>query len=211
MENNYKAIVFDFGNVIIDIDLNLTYQKFAELTFKKPEKIKAIFEENSLFEKFETGHFDENEFRDVVRQILGFPLNDNEIDLAWNSLLLEVPSYRFDYLERLRTKMPIYLLSNTNSIHIKKCKSYFRLKFGISDFTQLFRQSFLSYEIELWKPDYKIYDHVLKSIKLDASDVLFLDDNADNIQAASDLGIHTIKINPPECFTDVLSKIYLDV
>jgi glucose-1-phosphatase len=52
MENNYKAIIFDFGNVIIDIDLNLTYQKFAELTFKKPEKIKSIFEENILFEKF---------------------------------------------------------------------------------------------------------------------------------------------------------------
>ena len=91
------------------------------------------------------------------------------------------------------------------------CISSLNAKFGISDFTQLFRESFLSYEIELWKPDYKIYDHVLKSIKLDASDVLFLDDNADNIQAASHLGIHTIKINPPECFTDVLSKIYLDV
>ena len=211
MQREIKAIIFDFGNVIINIDLEKTFKAFSEISYKSVEKIKEIFRENEIFKKYETGLFDDDEFREVIRQSLGFPLNDMEIDKAWNALLLDVPTHRIDFLEKLRLQVPIYLLSNTNSIHILACKSYFRKNYGYSNFLTLFKNSYLSYEMGLWKPDYSIYDAILKDLKLEPDEVLFLDDNADNISAASDLGIRTIKINPPECFTEILGKIYLDV
>jgi epoxide hydrolase-like predicted phosphatase len=210
MQEKYKAIVFDFGNVIINIDLNLTYKAFADFTYKSEEKIKQIFQSNEIFRKYEIGLFDDDEFREVVRQACGFPLNDDEIDIAWNALLLDVPKTRIEYLENLRIKYPIYLLSNTNSLHINKCKQYFRKNFGYSNFLELFNTAFLSYQMGLWKPDYAIYDAVIKEIGVKPNEILFLDDNEDNISAALDMGISAIKIDPPNCFTNILNTLLPD-
>lgn len=202
-----KAVVFDFGNVIINIDVEKTILAFSELTFKSPARIKQFFADAEVFKKYETGFYSDDEFRDVIRQILSYPLNDQEIDQAWNALLLDVPKKRLDFLESLKMKYPIYLLSNTNNIHIEQCKQYFRTRFGIANFESIFNETFLSYKMGLWKPDYKIYDAVIDKVSLKPHEILFLDDNQDNIDAASDLGIQCIKINPPECFTEILEHI----
>ncbi|WP_367914845.1 HAD family hydrolase [Leadbetterella sp. DM7] len=207
MAAGIKAVVFDFGNVIINIDLERTFRAFADLTFKSPDRVKNLFAEAGIFQKYETGFYSDDEFRDVVRQTLSYPLNDQEIDEAWNALLLDVPAERLTYLENLRFTYPIYLLSNTNAIHIEKCQQYFRARHNVQDFRKLFNQVFLSYEMGLWKPDYKIYRKVLDETGFKPAEVLFLDDNPDNIDAARDLGINCIKIDPPESFTDILGKI----
>ncbi|MCP9769852.1 HAD family phosphatase [Lacihabitans sp. LS3-19] len=208
LKDTIKAVIFDFGNVIINIDLEKTYEAFAELTFKSPNKIKALFAESDVFRKYESGFYSDEEFRDVIRQVLSYPLNDQEIDKAWNALLLNVPKNRIEFLEQLKYKYPIYLLSNTNNIHIEKCMQYFRQSHGINNFQNLFSETFLSYKMGLWKPDYRIYDKVLSEINLKPEEVLFIDDNQENIIAAQDLRINCIKINPPECFTEILNHIF---
>jgi glucose-1-phosphatase len=206
-KSTIKAVVFDFGNVIINIDVEKTILAFSELTFKSSARIKQLFTDAEVFKKYETGFYSDDEFRDVIRQILSYPLNDQEIDQAWNALLLDVPKKRLDFLESLKMKYPIYLLSNTNNIHIEQCRQYFRTKFGITNFETIFNETFLSFKMGLWKPDYKIYDSLINKIGLKPQEILFLDDNQDNIDAASDLGIQCIKINPPECFTEILEHI----
>jgi glucose-1-phosphatase len=207
LKSTIKAVVFDFGNVIINIDVEKTVLAFSELTFKSTTRIKQLFADAEVFKKYETGFYSDDEFRDVIRQILSYPLNDQEIDQAWNALLLDVPKKRLDFLESLKMKYSIYLLSNTNNIHIEQCRQYFRTKFGITNFETIFNETFLSYKMGLWKPEYKIYDAVINKIGLKPQEILFLDDNQDNIDAASDLGIQCIKINPPECFTEILEHI----
>ncbi|MCA0362743.1 MAG: HAD family phosphatase [Bacteroidetes bacterium] len=207
LKDEIKAVVFDFGNVIINIDLEKTYQAFADLTFKPVSKVKALFLENEIFRKYEIGFFDEEEFRDVVRQTLGYPLNDDEIDEAWNALLLDAPVNRIKYLEELRLKIPVYLLSNTNFTHIKASKKYFRDKHGFPEFFEIFNHAFFSYEIKLYKPDYEIYHHLIKELKLEPHQILFLDDNQSNIDAALEVGINAIKINPPEDFMPILDLL----
>jgi glucose-1-phosphatase len=207
MEKGIKAVVFDFGNVIINIDLKRTYAAFAELTFKSPEKIKGLFAENEVFKNFEIGKFNEEEFRDVIRQVIGYPLNNAEIDQAWNALLLDVPKDRWSYLEELRFKYPIYLLSNTNITHINQCQKYFKHHFKENNFLSLFKKAFLSYEMGLYKPNYAIYQKVIEEIGCDPEEILFLDDNADNIDAASDMGINAIKIDPPQDFMGILNAL----
>lgn len=205
--DNVKAIVFDFGNVIINIDLDRSFQAFADLTFKSVSKIKTLFSEAEIFKKYETGFYSDDEFRDVIRQTLSYPLNDEEIDAAWNALLLDVPKERIDYIENLRYKYPVFLLSNTNGIHIDKCSQYFRTQHNIPDFKKLFTEVFLSYKMGLWKPDYQIYQKMLDKIDFKPEEVLFVDDNQDNIDAAKDLGINAIKINPPESFIKILDNL----
>ncbi len=207
MKADIKAIVFDFGNVIINIDVDRTYKAFADYTFKSPEKIKALFEQNEVFKNYEIGKFNDDEFRDVIRQVCGYPLNDDEIDHAWNTLLLDVPRARWDYLDELRHRLPIYLLSNTSNIHISKCKLLAKKAFGISDFTSIFTKAYLSYEIKMFKPDYAIYQYVIDDIGLKPEQILFFDDNADNIAAALDMGIRAVKIDPPQDFMDIIEHL----
>lgn len=206
-KSTIKAVVFDFGNVVINIDVEKTISAFAELSFKSSARVKQLFTEAEVFRKYETGFYADDEFRDVIRQVLSYPLNDQEIDQAWNALLLDVPKKRLDFIDNLKLKYPVYLLSNTNNIHFEQCKSYFRNTFGIANFELLFNETFLSYKMGLWKPDYKIYDAVINKANLNPQEILFVDDNQDNVDAAADMGIQCIKINPPECFTDTLQHI----
>lgn len=202
-----KAIVFDFGNVIININISCTFKAFSDLTLKTEAQVRKLFAESEIFKKYETGYFDDEEFRDAIRQTLNYPLLDDEIDSAWNALLLDIPQERIDYLENLKYKYPIYLLSNTNSLHIQKCIKLFKSQYNIPNFRTLFEHAFLSYEMKLWKPDYQIYEEVINHIGCKPEEILFLDDNQDNVDAASDMGIRCIKINPPESFPSILDQI----
>jgi glucose-1-phosphatase len=207
MKGDIRAVVFDFGNVIINIELERTYKAFSELTFKSPEKIKALFAQNEVFKNYEIGKFNDDEFRDVIRQVCGYPLNDDEINQAWNALLLNIPQNRWEYLDELQHRLPIYLLSNTSNIHIKKCKQLAKNWFGISDFTSIFKKAYLSYEIQMFKPDYNIYQYVIDDLNLKPEQILFFDDNADNIAAALDMGIKAVKIDPPQDFMDIIEHL----
>jgi FMN phosphatase YigB (HAD superfamily) len=207
MPATIKAVVFDFGNVIIPIDLSKLFQAFADLTFKSADRVKKLFDDAEIFRKYETGFYADDEFRDVIRQTLSYPLNDQEIDEAWNALFIEVPAERIAFLESLRYRVPIYLLSNTNSIHIEYCLHYFRQKFNLPDFRSLFEKAFLSYEMGLWKPDYAIYHQVIEEVGFAAEEILFIDDNPDNVDAARDLGIQAVLISPQDSFTDLLPAL----
>jgi putative hydrolase of the HAD superfamily len=196
ISKDIKVVIFDFGNVIINIDVPKTYKTFAQLCGKSEEKIKSIFDENMLFKRYETGLFEEDEFRDAVRQILGFPLNDYEIDQAWNALLLDIPAERIQFLHKLREIIPIYLLSNTNDLHIRAANQILYKSVGVRDVRNLFTKAYMSYEIGLWKPDTAIYTYVLHDLGLKPNEVLFLDDNEANIESAKQFGWETIFIQP---------------
>lgn len=204
----FKAVIFDFGNVIINIDIPRTFQAFASLTGKRQAVIEKLVLENQLFRRYETGQFTDIEFREIVRQTVGFPLSDIEVDKAWNSLLLDIPQRRIDLLKEIRRKYPIYLLSNTNNIHIEASNSYLKKAFGYKHLDELFDQLFLSYEIGMWKPDTEIYQYVLDEINLKPHEVLFFDDNPHNIQSASALGMQTILVEPPTCMTEYCKTIF---
>ncbi|MDP5121851.1 MAG: HAD family phosphatase [Spirosomaceae bacterium] len=196
MKDKFEAIIFDFGNVIIDIDFELMYKGFAEGSGKSIEVIKNRMTESQVFRRYESGFFTDPEFREVIRQTIGFPFNDGEIDRIWNSMLLHIPPNRIELIRYLNTKYPVYLLSNTNALHINWCNEYLKEHFQVNHVNDLFTKAFLSYEIELWKPDEAIYQHVLGEIGISADKVIFFDDNLSNIEAAKALGIQSVQITP---------------
>ena len=204
----FKAVIFDFGNVIINIDFKRIYQTFAIYTSKSETYIEKQITDNQLFRRYESGQFTDEEFREIIRQILGFPLSDTEIDKAWNAVLLDIPVDRIELIKKIRQKYPVYLLSNTNNIHIKASNDYLQKEHGISNLDQLFDQLFLSYEMGMWKPDADIYYHVLKKIKLQPNETLFLDDNIKNIESASAIGLQTILVKPPTSITEYCKNIF---
>ncbi|WAC12717.1 HAD family hydrolase [Dyadobacter pollutisoli] len=193
-----KNIIFDLGDVILNIDVPIASKSFAALSGKEQSEILSIFKENDLFRQFETGKLNEAGFRNYVRELLGLSdLSDEAIDTAWNSLLLDLPPERVELLQKLAGNYRLFLLSNTSSIHITQVNKILEASTGIEKLDDLFEIVFLSYDMGLMKPDAQIYLNVLEQAGLKAEETLFLDDNLDNINAASKLGIDTIHVQKP--------------
>ncbi|WP_394996512.1 HAD family hydrolase [Emticicia sp.] len=204
----FKAVIFDFGNVIINIDFKRIYRTFAHFTSKSETYIEKQITDNQLFRRYESGQFSDEEFREIIRQTLGFPLSDTEIDKAWNAILLDIPADRIELIKKIRQKYPVYLLSNTNNIHIKASNDYLKKAHGISNLDELFDQLFLSYEMNMWKPDAEIYHFMLKKLKLKPNEVLFFDDNVKNVESANAIGIQTILVEPPTSIIEYCKNIF---
>lgn len=201
-----KNIIFDLGDVIINIDVPLAARSFAELSNRPLEEVQALIHQNEVFKKFETGQLSATDFRAYIRELLQQPdWSDELIDEAWNSLLLDIPPQRIEKIQELAQKgYRLFLLSNTSSIHIDKVNKILHQTTGIEQLDDLFEKLFLSYEMGVMKPHPDIYHGVLTEAGLLAHESLFLDDNADNIRAAAACGIQTIHVQKPTSIVDYL-------
>ncbi len=200
-----KNIIFDLGNVIIDIDVPRAAQSFAKLSGQKPEDVLELFSTSGLFGQFETGKLDAAGFRNYVRELLEYPgWEDAVVDTAWNALLLDIPPERIEMIQKLGKNYRLFLLSNTSSIHIEAVNQILEKATGVARLDDLFEKLFLSYEMGLMKPDPAIYEQVLQEAGLETSETLFLDDNENNIIAARALGIQTCHVDPPLTMLDFL-------
>lgn len=200
-----KNIIFDLGDVILNIDVPVASLSFSKLSGREQQEILDLFKEKDLFRQFETGTLDENGFRNYIRELLVFPdWTDDMIDTAWNSLLLDLPPERVELLKNLRTKYRLFLLSNTSSIHIAQVNKILEAATGVKKLDDLFDKVYLSYEMGLMKPDPAIYHQVLEEQGLVAEETLFLDDNTDNVKAAATLGIATIHVCKPTTILEYL-------
>ncbi|WP_417196024.1 HAD family hydrolase [Bizionia sp.] len=185
-----KTLIFDFGDVFINLDKVGAMQNALNLFQLKefsPEMIacnKAYEQGQISSEAFIT--FYKNEFPN---------LSEPEILDAWNYILKDFPTHRLAFLKQLASdkKYQLILLSNTNALHIKWIQE--RVAF-YDDFKSQFDQFYLSHEIQLRKPNHSIYQFVLDQNNLNPKTCLFIDDTEENIHAASQLGIHTWHINP---------------
>ena len=181
-------LIFDFGNVLIEIDPARSIQAFQALGAPADLNLEADF-----FHDFETGILSAAEFRDALRGQLKWTASESSIDRAWYELLLEVPPRTLAKLHQLRAKgYKLALLSNTNPIHIDEVRR--RLgPFGYGEFARCFERIFYSYEMGLRKPDPAIYAAVDRELGIvSPAEVLFVDDNAANIASAARHGWGTI-------------------
>ncbi len=193
-----KNIIFDFGAVVINIDIPRAYKAFADLSGLRPEEVRHLFEGQGAYADFEVGKMSNNDFHALLRKELNVTCTDEQLDEAWNAMLLDIPQERIEKLRTLRTRYNIYLLSNTNAIHVKKMQEMFQRDHQIEDFTKLFDIPYLSYQIGLLKPDPAIYEYVLKDAGIKREETVFLDDNADNVKSAQSVGLPAIQVIPGE-------------
>lgn len=204
--SSIKNIIFDLGGVIINIDPKRTYNAFAKLSNSDLESSVAKFQELKVFEKYEAGEFTNSEFRNFLKSALNLSQSDFEIDQAWNELLLDIPPERIELIQKLRDKYKLYLLSNTNNIHIIGVNQILQESTGIPHLNHLFDKVYLSYEMKQSKPYVEIYERVLNEQGLVASETLFIDDNKDNIEGAKLAGLQTIFVESPFTILELLKN-----
>ncbi|MBU0763606.1 MAG: HAD family phosphatase [Bacteroidetes bacterium] len=184
-----RNIIFDFGGVIIDLDFEKSYRAFSDLRVPGFEVISNMMLNGDLILRFEKGFVSPAEFRNELRKLAGRDITDKEIDGAWNSLLLDIPSERIRLLEKLRISYRLFLLCNSNRIHYEYYTAELKRMHGYNDFSELFENDYFSFNLGLYKPDTAIYKIVLEENRLIPGETLFIDDSLPNIEAAGKLGL----------------------
>ena len=185
-----KTIIFDFGDVFINLDKEGAMTNALEL-FEMDELSEDLIAINALYEQ---GLLSTDEFIDFYRE--NFPkLSKQEIIEAWNFIICDFPPKRLAFIEQLAKdkKYNLILLSNTNELHIDCIKEHISF---YDDFKAAFNKFYLSHEIMLRKPNADIFEFVLKENKLKPEDCLFIDDTLENTEAAAKLGINVWNNNP---------------
>jgi glucose-1-phosphatase len=191
--SSIKNIIFDFGGVICNLDIQRTVDKFKEFGLPKKEITSTQKEQDQQFDllvsSYETGLISSPQFRDAIRNNYQVAPTDRAIDDAWNALLAGIPEPRIRLLENVRKNYRIFLLSNSNEIHYLKYREELQTQFGYTDFDDLFEKAYFSYSVHLRKPDPAIFKLVLTENNLTPAETLFIDDTLIHIESARGLNI----------------------
>jgi len=177
-----NTIIFDFGDIFINLEKEISIEEFKKLGLNGPNE--ELLNMNDLFEK---GKITEMQFIDSFKKYI--PEADIlDIRKAWNSVIGEFPLYRLEFLQMLSTKYRLFLLTNTDAIHISRFEHMVGMSF-FSDFYQCFEKVYYSFEMGMRKPDPAIFNYILKKHDLSPKRTLFIDDKKENTDAAAALGI----------------------
>jgi len=196
MNKTIKNIIFDWGGVITEIDFDATINAFKNHGIEDFEKYYCKVFQSELFQEHEIGKITPMEFRNELRKIIPVPITDQEIDDAWFAMLLGTPQKNLDLLKSLKREYNIFLLSNTNSIHVTMYDKIFESKHNLDrEFRSLFKNAYYSHEIGMRKPHEEVFEFVLKDSSLNPEETLFIDDSIQNIKTAKKLGIETYHIS----------------
>ncbi len=190
-----KAIIFDLGGVLLNIDFQLSEKAFTELGIENFADFFNQFHSNDLFKRLETG-MDDQLFYDDLRTATGLSLTNEQIRDAWNALLLDYRPDSVALLPKLKEKYKLYLLSNTNEIHLQEFQRRYEAWRPGQAFDDLFDAAYYSHRIGHRKPNASAFEYVLQKHDLVPAETIFIDDSINNIEAAQQLGIQTIHLQP---------------
>jgi len=180
-----KNIIFDFGDIFINLDKQAPLLEMAKFGFTE-----LTPELDTVFKEYEMGLLKTDAFIDKLQAIFT-NATKQQIKDAWNSIILDFPEERLNFIEKLKSdnQYRLFLLSNTNDLHIKKVKESMGME-RFNRFKNCFEVFYLSQKMKMRKPNTDIYEFVLKENNLIAEETFFLDDTKENTDSASKLGIH---------------------
>lgn len=188
-----NAIIFDLGGVILNLDQERTFRAFKRLG----ADFELLKKNQHLFDEVEAGKLSSNLFLLKLQKELPDGVTITQITHAFNQMLLDIPPIRINFLKELAKKVPVFLFSNTNQIHIDYFNAYFNQTFPTEGWQNLFKQIFYSHQIGIRKPHKEAFEKVLGLANLNAATTLFIDDATANLKGAELCGLQTYHANEP--------------
>ncbi|MBA2421881.1 MAG: HAD family phosphatase [Chitinophagales bacterium] len=204
--NHIKSIIFDYGGVIIDVDYSRTHTAFERLGVSHFKEQYSQLRQQPLFDDFETGKTSEKTFRSELNKLFGTSFSDAQIDDAWNAMLLGIREDRITLLKDLYPQYDLFLLSNTNFIHLKFITKYLIRTYQRADLESYFKKVYYSFVIGVRKPHPDIFKRVINENNLSPSETLFIDDSLPNVEAAKALGFNAVLYKPADDLRSVVES-----
>ena len=205
--NKIKNIIFDLGGVILNLDYAKTVDEFKKIGLLNFQDLYSQKMQNIIFDDFEKGEVSSAEF--ISSLIDSENLKIKEIDFinAWNAMLLEIPMKKLEFIDALKKDYKVFLLSNTNEIHINKFEDDLKKNNMLNQFYKCFDKVYYSSRMGKRKPDENCFKQVLEENQLVPQQTLFIDDSVQHIKGAKRIGIETFHLEKNKSIIDLVPDI----
>lgn len=181
----FRTVVFDIGNVLCSFDLSRTLRAWLPFVPGGVDVIKTVVP--PLKERVESGAMGTEEFVKGTMDALGFTGSEFDFKRGWVEIFDEVPGMH-GLVSELQGKTKLLILSNTNALHW----DYLRETYPVFE---KFDGYVVSHEAHLAKPDRAIYQYLATKFGVDPRESIFVDDLAENIEGAADVGFAGFQFN----------------
>ena len=104
-------------------------------------------------------------------------------------MLLDLPKERLNFIATLRDTYRIFLLSNTNEIHVSSLESSLKKSNLLDLYLSSFEKIYYSCRIRKRKPNIDCFEMVLQENNLVASETIFIDDSIQHVEGSKKVGI----------------------
>ncbi len=200
--NHIKALIFDMGNVVLNVDHMIACRKFAEFSSLSDEEIYKNIIGTSLEDSFERGEISSNTFYLSVLEKICADIPFEDFNMIFSDVF-SLNNGMTEVISRIKEKAGIILLSNTNKLHF----SWVEKKF---DVLKEFKVRVLSYEVGIRKPEKEIFIFALEKLGFKPEEVLYIDDVKEYINSAKELGINGILFESADGLVTELKKYFPD-
>ncbi len=191
MEMNVDAVIFDLGGVLLNLDYSLTEEAFRKLGITDFNAIYSQLNQTDLFDQFEIGKVSPFHFVNRLLDQLPQGVNANQVVHAWNAMILDFPIERMSWLEEFGKQNRIFLLSNTNDLHVTAVRAALSKSVGHGYLEKYFEKAYFSCEMGMRKPNLDCFQRVIDENGLIAEKTLFIDDSPQHIVGAKQAGLQT--------------------
>ena len=190
-----KAIIFDLGGVLVDLDIEDCKSSFKSLLgYYGIDDIIDPCHQKGIHGDLEEGKIPGDEFRRIVLQDSDPGALAENVDKAMWHILTGISPYKVEMLKRLSESYDLYLLSNNNPVCLPRAKAIFE-DAGIP-LEKIFRKCFYSFEMKALKPSETFYKAVVREIGIPAEQMFFIDDSQKNVDGAIAAGLPAVYYEP---------------
>ena len=203
MTRGADALLFDLGRVVIDIDFNLAFAKWAEYACCEQAVIARRFAHDEAYKRHERGEIEADQYFAALRSALGVDITNAQLLEGWNAIFIgEMPGIS-PLLGKVARQLPLYAFSNSNREH-ELCWSG-----RFAGVLRHFRQIYVSSTIGLRKPEAEAYDYVVRAIGAAAERIVFFDDVLENVDAARACGLQAFQVTSAADVANALASLTL--
>jgi HAD superfamily hydrolase (TIGR01509 family) len=175
------VVLFDVGGVLVELSGVATLLDWLDHRITAQE-LWSLWLHSPAVRAFETGRIDAAQFADAVLSELRLEIEPGHFLRSFTHWPTGLYPGALEMIERIPSHYRRALLSNSNALHWRRVLD----DMGLG---AVFEHQFASHLTGKIKPDAEAFEHVLDALDCRASQVLFLDDNALNVEAARNIGM----------------------
>jgi FMN phosphatase YigB (HAD superfamily) len=207
--NKVKVVLLDFGGVLYPVGYQKTIDEFEKLGVSNFREIFSKEKQASFSDDFEMGKISRETFYNEIRALINVELTDVSFEMAWNAILLGLDLQKLEYAQELRKKVPVYLLSNTNEVHIEQINKEVSELTKHTNLEPYFEGVFLSHELGFRKPNANVFELVSEKMGVKPSEVFFIDDSPQHVSGARNAGMQAYHLElSKEKVEDVFTGLF---
>ena len=198
-----KALFFDVGGVVIDINFERAIDAWASYSYLDRDELNYTFRTDTLLEQYGCGRIETTDYIEHLSRILQLKASAKEIERGWNSIFTGEIQSTCALVKKLQGTLPCFALTNTNNSHMSTLRRRY------PHVVNLFKSIFASHELGVRKPDRAAFDMACYLSMTPASSVILFDDQVENVIAANEIGITGVLVRMPSDISRHLESIGL--